>query len=232
MRKKTDLGPEEYRKKWGVPDWRDKQAYPTRLTDTLWRWEFLRRRPGYRRDWERARNTTVKWYAEHTAEEFFQRRLPGPLGDGRVYPNNWKLNPDDPRLGVHMADCLPKYRLRNPRNPNDARPRSLDFESCFLLAPGTIVPRPMALQLSPGVSIKEHVALLTAALKGLRHSAKARRNRRTEWASYLRALDAKACGATDKEVWEVIVGNQAYNPYSRGGDLVRAAENLRDNDLP
>ena len=43
------------REKWNVPDWRDSTAYPTpnELSDTLWRWEFLRRRTDYRQDWER-----------------------------------------------------------------------------------------------------------------------------------------------------------------------------------
>ena len=41
---------------WGVPDWRDPAAYPTadELDDLEWRWEFLRRRHGYRQDWLRA----------------------------------------------------------------------------------------------------------------------------------------------------------------------------------
>jgi hypothetical protein len=36
---------------WGVPDWRDADAYPRKMTDRTWRWEFLRRRPDYRKAW-------------------------------------------------------------------------------------------------------------------------------------------------------------------------------------
>lgn len=39
-------------KMWGVPDWRDDDAYGVAFGDTL-RWEFLRRNPGYRQDWHR-----------------------------------------------------------------------------------------------------------------------------------------------------------------------------------
>ena len=40
---------------WGVPDWRNAEAYPTadELDDLEWRWEFLRRRHGFRLDWLR-----------------------------------------------------------------------------------------------------------------------------------------------------------------------------------
>jgi hypothetical protein len=40
---------------WGVPDWSDETAYPTKannLTNIQWRWEFLRRRHDYRDAWE------------------------------------------------------------------------------------------------------------------------------------------------------------------------------------
>ncbi len=49
--------------KWGVPDWRDASAYPsvcverdpTTRHDQYWKWEFLRRDPKYRQDWEKHR---------------------------------------------------------------------------------------------------------------------------------------------------------------------------------
>jgi hypothetical protein len=43
---------EKYRLKWGIPDWRDEKAYPKKLTDMDWHWEFLRRREDYRKDWD------------------------------------------------------------------------------------------------------------------------------------------------------------------------------------
>lgn len=53
-KKQAILSPEEYRQKWGVPNWRDASAYPVAndMADRAWRWEFLRRRTDYRTDWE------------------------------------------------------------------------------------------------------------------------------------------------------------------------------------
>ena len=41
---------------WGVPSWQDVDAYPTaaELDNSEWRWEYLRRRHGFRQDWLRA----------------------------------------------------------------------------------------------------------------------------------------------------------------------------------
>ncbi len=36
---------------WGLPDWRNPDAYPDSLSENQWRWEFLRRRKDYREDW-------------------------------------------------------------------------------------------------------------------------------------------------------------------------------------
>ncbi len=54
-KRKVVLTPEEYRRKWGIPDWRDAGAYPNaeNMGDRAWRWEFLRRREDYREDWKR-----------------------------------------------------------------------------------------------------------------------------------------------------------------------------------
>ena len=40
--------------RWNVPDWRKSTLYPKpdEVSDTQWRWEFLRRSDEYRRDWE------------------------------------------------------------------------------------------------------------------------------------------------------------------------------------
>jgi hypothetical protein len=54
---KNELNPEEYRRRWGTPDWRDAKAYNYTFTDAQWRWEFLRRRDDYRADWNKHRPT-------------------------------------------------------------------------------------------------------------------------------------------------------------------------------
>jgi len=41
-------------KNWNVPNWRDETQYPKpdEASLTEWRWQFLRRSPEYRKDWE------------------------------------------------------------------------------------------------------------------------------------------------------------------------------------
>jgi hypothetical protein len=52
----------EYRREWGVPDWRHASSYPVANTmgDNAWRWEFLRRHQDYRADWERTQKNAAK----------------------------------------------------------------------------------------------------------------------------------------------------------------------------
>jgi hypothetical protein len=59
---KRILDPKTIRAKWGIPDWRDGSAYPTpeKMSDRAWRWEFLRRRDDYRRDWEKKNAVDAK----------------------------------------------------------------------------------------------------------------------------------------------------------------------------
>jgi hypothetical protein len=38
----------EIQARWGIPNWTRAEDYPAKMTDLEWRWEFLRRRPGYR----------------------------------------------------------------------------------------------------------------------------------------------------------------------------------------
>jgi hypothetical protein len=45
--------------KW-LPDWRVPSAYPSSLPDSQWRWQFLRRREDYQRDWETRRGKKFK----------------------------------------------------------------------------------------------------------------------------------------------------------------------------
>lgn len=229
--KANNLTPEEYRRKWGIPDWRDEAAYPAELPDELWRWEFLRRREGYRRDWEREYSKTVRWYSEHSFQEWIGGKAldaPALESPGPFEPGNFDCDPQSEEFIVWMKGGMQKYRMQRLINPAIARPRNLDFHSVHLIDSGDCVFGPLALVLDPNASLETHIETLKQGLDALRAKNGDRRNRRAEWASYLRALDGKACGATNKDIWEVVSGDYANNPYARGRDLVRAAENLRD----
>lgn len=74
-----------------MPDWRppDSYAFTATLTREQWAWEFLRRNPGYRRDWAVFQAT---W-----------RDLEAAYGSppNRDFPA-WRR---DPRAWVHVSDC-------------------------------------------------------------------------------------------------------------------------------
>jgi len=47
------------RQKWGLPNWEDPAAYQLQRTQREWRWEFIRRHPELRSEWERAEKETL-----------------------------------------------------------------------------------------------------------------------------------------------------------------------------
>jgi hypothetical protein len=209
MPKKTDL---EYRRKWGIPDWRDRKAYPATLPDILWRWEFLRRRADYRADYQQSYATTVKWYRDHSFEDFVSKHLPGPSGDGSIFPSNWENKPESPNFRIQMADSVAKYGLRTMCNPAGARPCDLNLDSPCVFARGTAVLAPMALGLYPDVSMADHIRALKATLKMLQKRSGGRiRKQCTKWANYLRAFDARAEGASFAAIGEILRPDLVYN---------------------
>ena len=49
---------------WGVPDWREADQYPATdsLTHRQWRWQFLRRRPEFRAEWQAGVHAGKIWF--------------------------------------------------------------------------------------------------------------------------------------------------------------------------
>jgi hypothetical protein len=131
---------DEYRKKWGIPDWRNANAYPTSLTDALWRWEFLRRKDDYRNDWQKWFPITAGYYKNiRTSEEMrsamilpsdLQIRIPkGKIPWHQVNDGNCGLDSKNPKFEAMMEGSLEKYALRGLINPAIPRPVDLAFLS-------------------------------------------------------------------------------------------------------
>ena len=55
----------------GIPDWKDKDAYPApdELSMNEWRWEFLRRNAQYREDFARFENS----FTNESKDLYFER---------------------------------------------------------------------------------------------------------------------------------------------------------------
>jgi hypothetical protein len=63
------------------PNWRTGEGYPDHGDKTrLWAWEFLRRNPNYRRDWERIVSIAERLREKYSSPEFeLNKQLPHPL---------------------------------------------------------------------------------------------------------------------------------------------------------
>jgi hypothetical protein len=59
---------------WGVPDWRDTNAYSTALDDWAWWWEFTRRSPKYRELWLRWATDGECPEVDQSASDFLRYR--------------------------------------------------------------------------------------------------------------------------------------------------------------
>jgi hypothetical protein len=239
------IDPEEYRCKWGIPDWTDATAYPAKLSNNAWRWEFLRRRDDYRQDWlawkDRLREYDVwnsgpkkeGWeemglLADKKREVFVRYDLTG------VYPPDPRkqqpplfFRKDRPDRGKPYKILVSGYYRELVRPPSENKKIAQSL-------PPVTIPQDHALYVFD--LSKQLTPQLKAAAKQLQesqsHLAKIKvfRARRDLWHIYLRALDAKTSGATNKQIWKVLSEDaRADNPYARGRDLVRAAENIRDN---
>ncbi|MBZ5496833.1 MAG: hypothetical protein LAP85_10565 [Acidobacteriia bacterium] len=225
MSKKTDL---QYRRRWGIPDWRNSKAYPASLPDELWRWEFLRRCDDYRQDWEREHKRTVEWYSKHTYQEWMS---PNPNSDlespGPIEPGNFDCDPGSEEFVVYMKHSVKKYRMPVLINPAVARPRNLGFWSVHLIEAGDYVFAPMALALDPNASLEAHIEILKIGLKQVGQNKD--KPHVPDWAKYLRTLDAKAVGAKNDEILLVLEPKKmAYNSGTPANDWMRAATKLQE----
>ncbi|MBI3987932.1 MAG: hypothetical protein HY343_13490 [Lentisphaerae bacterium] len=145
-----------YRRKWGIPDWRDVSAYPTKLSDIFWRWEFLRRLPEYRKDWETYWPLTRKIFKRIQSHGYTWQRLNNlrrsddfqqwneaislelshrldlrGLGVRPFTWDSWGIIPGNPaswRALMPGRSLVEKYRLSHGLpNPACQRPESLCF---------------------------------------------------------------------------------------------------------
>lgn len=191
-----------YRRKWGLPDWRDADEYPITLSDDLWRWEFLRRREDYRNDWERSYPATAEWYRSHTPEDAFR----GINYLGHVLHDNFFNGPESPNFCAQMEGSLPKYGLIGMPNPTIPTPKNLRFNTSHQVS----------IEFDLSLSIDDLMKCAETAFKALksRYGKSDHRKRRNKWATYLRVLDARAEHASYVKIGEVLKPDLIYSEAS------------------
>ena len=184
------------------PDWRKKSSYEHLKTHTpsQWAWEFLRRNKNYIKDWSTSKDKdnlrlALKW------------GVAGLLKDPAKTYQDIKQDPDgigfDPPGGFetmtmgktkeekeHLFCGLPNFKTGEQ-----------NFQFNFLLP------------INPQIKCaKEMLLKLQKRAKGRR----AFKPRPDEWITLLRVLDAKAEGARDKEIANVLFPNQQSGDINAG----------------
>ena len=109
---------------WGLPDWSDERAYPSKKwSESRWRWEFTRRRDDYRRDFNIHLEATVALMSELA----------------KASPGRRFLAPNEPGFVVQCPiDCTERYGLGALPDPriSDHPFHVLMFQSLKGFVPG------------------------------------------------------------------------------------------------
>jgi hypothetical protein len=168
-----------------VPDWRDPEQYrfPPDFHSYRWAWEFLRRNPEYRKDWDAL---LVRFNFTKDSEV--------PAG---AFP------------GLPSTEANEKWGLTQGYiNPNWDDPPNLEFRLPYgrvrigNLSDDTKLPQVWA-QFSLAYPLKPQLEVLGEGLRGLQkhfQPATLPKRHRGLWPRYLRLLDARAAGAQLKEM--------------------------------
>jgi hypothetical protein len=223
---------------WGVPDWRDGSAYPSRpedFTDLEWWWEFTRRNLEYREIWlrhcprgEQSISLQPETYA-FMHHRLKLTRLADPrrrFEDGRLH---WMKAPrvflepfEDGRQrqagadamleGTASAETLVRFAAERDNRRTDLGLCRIAFD----------LTKPLTPQLEETKRVLEHQKvrrdLEAASPKPRQHG----------WANFLRVLDARDAGASLSQIAAVLWPDQEKTPGS-ARDTFEAACRLRDN---
>lgn len=216
---------------WGVPDWRDADAYPKKLADLEWWWEFTRRHPDYRKLWQETPapplpvEEDVRFVKDvcRLRLEFQLSRLLDPrrsFSDLRLmkerHPVNYGHEPehspilDDPAHVLYQAAV--GYMNKRAAQEKEAGIYHYAFD----------LSQPLPQQLK--------LAAASLKLRQERRFQKLNTRRPSPdlWALYLRALDAKDAEAKPTEMAAVFwPGSQKQR--SQAATTLKRARAVRDN---
>jgi hypothetical protein len=200
------------------PDWKCSKQYPgPGTTRRQWKWEFLRRNPGYQADY--ARLMAQPYY------QWLQRQANKTVID--------EPEPPSPNLGMNTIAL--KYGLNGMVfDPANNAPYGITFEAdpCNPSMTEFVMihlSRPIEPQLERVKSI------WTQYRQVLKIRPKRHTPRIGDFQNYLRILDARTCGASFKEIGAAIYPNipNVYPEYSASDRVKKtyaAAKRVRDID--
>lgn len=226
-----------------MPDWRNASHYsfPADFPDYRWVWEFLRRNPEYRRDWEGALARFLSGSGEFAPVDDLKSFLEsgGTLtGTGE----NWTSNPTDPNFFLPV-DERERWQLKaGLLNPATDNPTNLHFALGF----GTVhfMRKGASLQSRgpkyPIVEFDLHLPLrpqLEAIIEPMEHARghfnikpRTPKHHRKLWPRYLRLLDADLDGRTPKQIADALVTEIDNTNEARIWEQLKAAKKLIQPD--
>lgn len=238
-KKKPD--PAMVRSKWGLPNWELESEYPfdSSTTSDQWRWQWTRRRPHYRSVWEEYK----KHFPLHDCGDFTYIGLADSIDSDPFPVDRWDVI--FALRSTVLVDpsiiTLPEEAFSWIYGISDGpvgSPGSLLFATreieCHAFENGLVnftldLYSPLSTQLERlAVAFK---ALQKDPLHGVADKGRSR-PRIENWTTYLRALDARDCGASLSQISEVLwprAWNGGKITKLKARDCLLAAEAVRDN---
>ena len=214
-----------YPQDWGLPDWRDGGAYPDHESPEplKWCWEFLRRNPEYREFWERVER------AEQALGPLDRPLTTSPDGSAKV-----RISDGGTLVGV--AEAEERFGLWRAYDPRLSEGSPGLGEQAMPVPEGKV-----AILFDPLLPIEPQLKSARVTLQSLGRArsylsgqkAKSEARPRVQlFANYLRILDAKEAGASDREIAKVLFPRLDEDKVIRNvQNQYKAAKRMRDVDF-
>ncbi len=233
MKNKSEV--KEYRLKWGIPDWRDEKAYPNKLYDMDWHWEFLRRYEDYRKDWEEWANKIESYerlISNYGSTKGPQKELMTEiLNLGRDIDAVFRRYGFLTHIPIHPAVAAPERVILEP--PDEVDVKDIGFPN-NKVTPGSLyrisdkycgffydLDKPINAQIRKAQSM----LLQVQREKGARISGK--RSHRDKFIDYLRVYDARCEHASFQKIGKVLRPDLVYSEAAaRMEECYKAAKRL------
>jgi hypothetical protein len=228
-----------YPQDWGLPDWRDGGAYPNHESaePLKWCWEFLRRNPEYREFWERVER------AEQALGPLDRPLTTSLDGSAKV-----RISDGGTLVGVAEAEeRFGLWRAYDPRLSESGAQFNRFGATYFTGSPGLgeqAMPVPegkVAILFDPFLPIEPQLKSARVTLQSLGRArsylsgqkAKSEARPRVQlFANYLRILDAKEAGVSDREIAKLLFPRLDEDTGIKNvQNQYKAAKRMRDVDF-
>jgi len=223
-----------------MPDWRKAEDYhfPATFPRYRWAWEFLRRNPDYRKDWQAALSRFLS-----KTEEFEEGRDPmADLLAGRKQVGvgeDWKEDPEDPAFYLPVEEAARWGLSRGLLNPATADPAWLIFSVShgtihYLREGARFTSRGFAypiVEFDLHLPTKPQIDGLAARLDNDRKARGIKprqvRHYRDRWHVYLRLLDAELDHRTTSQIADALAQeSEGFADPKKLWDQLRAAKRM------